>query len=77
MTIEYRLQFWDTVKDKYKVDMSALKPFAMKCLTDRVHVQPVDGEDVVSRPAEICSYSLPSVQLSDLLQIKVNLIYSC
>jgi len=60
------------VKHKYKVDMSAVKPFAIKCLTDRIHVQPVDGEDVMSQPAEICSYSLLSVKSSELLQIKVN-----
>jgi len=69
---EFRLQFWDTVKDKYKVDMSALKPFALNCLTDHVHVLPVNGEDVMARPAEICSYSLSSAELSQLLHIKVN-----
>jgi len=73
--IECRLTFWDTVKAKYKVDMSALKPFAVKCLTDRVHVQPVDGEHVMSRPAEICSYSLTAVQLSELLHIRVNHVF--
>jgi len=71
MCNEYRLVFWDTVKDKYKVDMSALKPFAVKCLVEHIHVKPVSGEDVMARPAEICSYSLLSVQLSELLHIKV------
>lgn len=72
MFVECRLLFWDTVKDKYKVDMSAMKPFARKCLTDRIHVQPVDAQDIMSQPAEICSYSLLSVQLSELLNIKVH-----
>lgn len=70
--IEYRLTFWDTVKDRYKVDMSALKPFAVKCLTDHVQVHTVDGEDVMARPAEICSYSLSSVTVSELSKIKVS-----
>jgi len=52
--------------------MSALKPFAMKCLVDRIHVQPVNGEDVMAQPAEICSYSLSSVTLSELLRIRVS-----
>ena len=76
MCIECRLLFWDTVKDKYKVDMSAMKPFAMKCLVGHVHVQPVDGQEVMARPAEICSYSLSTVQLSDLIHVKVNLWFS-
>jgi len=66
------LRFWDTVKDKYKVDMSALKPFAVKCLSDHIQVHAVDGEDVMAQPAEICSYSLSSVTVSELLEIKVN-----
>jgi len=49
-----------------------MKPFAVKCLTERVHVQPVDGEDVMAWPAEICSYSLSSIKLSELSHIKVN-----
>jgi len=69
---ECRLRFWDTVKEKYKIDMSALTPFATKCLTNRIHIQSVDGEDVMSRPAEICSYSLSSVTPTELLTIKVN-----
>jgi len=49
-----------------------MKPFAVKCLTERIHVQSVDGEDVMSWPAEICSYSSLSVKLSELSHIKVN-----
>lgn len=72
MYVGYRLQFWDSVKDKYEVDMSALKPFAMKCLSDHVQVHVVDGEDVMARPTEICSYSLSSVTASQLLELKVS-----
>jgi len=73
--VERRLQFWDRVKDKYKVDMSALKPFAVKCLSDHVHVHAVNAEDVMSRPTEICTYSLSSLTTSQLLQIKVSHSY--
>ena len=70
--VECRLLFWDTIKDKYSVDMSALKPYAMKCLLDQINVQDVNSEDVMAEPAEICSYSLESVKLSELPNIKVN-----
>jgi len=60
------------VKDKYKVDMSSLKPFAAKCLTDRIHVQRVDGKDVMAQPSLICSYALSSITSSQLLKIQVN-----
>jgi len=53
------------------VDMSALKPYALKCMTEHVHVESVAGEDVIAWPAEICSYSLSSITASDLLDIKV------
>ena len=66
------MKFWDTVKDKYKVDMSALKPFAVKCLADHVQFHAVDGKDVMARPAEICCYTLSSVSVSELMKIKVN-----
>ena len=69
---DYRLLFWDTVKDKYNVDMSALKPHALKCLLDQINVQCVNTEDVIAEPTEICSYSLASVKLSELPDIEVN-----
>ena len=69
---DYRLMFWDTVKDKYNVDMSALKPYALKCLLDQINVQDVNSEDVMAEPAEICSYLLASVKLPELPDIEVN-----
>ena len=74
---EKRLLFWDTIKDKYNVDMSALKPYAMKCLLDQINVQDVNSKDVTAEPAEICSYSLESVKLSELPNIKSSFTFKC
>jgi protein arginine N-methyltransferase 6 len=71
------VEFWDSVKERYKVDMSVLKPYSIECLTKRVHVESVDGEHVMSRPAEICNLKLNSVNSSQLEHVTNSFSMEC
>ena len=68
----FRLAFWDEVEDVYEVDMSCLKPYAVKCLIDRVNVQQVEPQNIMAHAAEICHLDLHKVHKEDLEKVKVK-----
>uniref|UniRef100_A0A3Q3L9W1 Protein arginine N-methyltransferase 6 n=1 Tax=Mastacembelus armatus TaxID=205130 RepID=A0A3Q3L9W1_9TELE len=69
--VEDRLQFWDTVKDQYGVDMTCMSDFARKCIMNSdIRVNSVTVEDVLAHPARFAELDLSSVSVEELRSVK-------
>ncbi|CAH1265320.1 PRMT6 [Branchiostoma lanceolatum] len=75
--VEDRLQFWEDIGTKYHVDMSALKPYAHRCITRKVQVKPVQMEDILATPAKVMTFDLTEVSAEDLSCVQGAFSFSC
>ncbi|XP_078596809.1 protein arginine N-methyltransferase 6-like [Branchiostoma floridae x Branchiostoma japonicum] len=75
--VEDRLQFWEDIGTKYHVDMSALKPYAHRCVTRKVQVKPVEMEDILATPAKVVTFDLTTVSAEDLSNVQGAFSFSC
>jgi len=74
---EERVSFWQDVESRYKVKMSCLSSVSRTDLTKHVHVQPVNGEDVVAKPVEICHLDLKDVCTATLKNVESDFEFKC
>ncbi|XP_078676497.1 protein arginine N-methyltransferase 6-like isoform X2 [Branchiostoma floridae x Branchiostoma belcheri] len=72
-----RLQFWEDIGTKYHVDMSALKPYAHRCITRKVEVKPVQMEDILASPVKVVTLDLTQVSVEDLSCVESVFSFNC
>ena len=70
--IWFRLQFWEEAGETYKVDLSALCPYARQCITRSVHITCVHPSSVLAKPAQICCLDLHTMSVQDLSKVQVG-----
>ena len=58
----------------YKVNMSCLKPFAQKCMSNHIHIREVCTEDIVSHAQPIVQLNLNDVIAKELELIQVCVV---
>ena len=69
------LHFWDDVHDQYKVDMSSMRDYAKKCLTQCPHVSCIDAEDIMAHASKICTLDLEKMDAESLKCVKVRCVF--
>jgi hypothetical protein len=62
---------WSETGNLFKVDLSALKPYAQQCLSRYIHIYSLSGENIMAREKEICRLELDSVDPKELMEITV------
>ncbi|XP_041458039.1 protein arginine N-methyltransferase 6-like [Lytechinus variegatus] len=72
-----RIEFWSTVKEKFGVDMSCIKPEAKKSLCSAIHIEEVYGGDLLARENLISELNLETMTQDDLQCIKSSFRFSC
>ncbi|XP_007243158.2 protein arginine N-methyltransferase 6 [Astyanax mexicanus] len=78
LVAEERLNFWDTVKGQYGVDMSCMAEFARSCvLNGEIAVHPVTVEDVLSHPCRFAQLDLRTVTLEELKRVSGSFCCQC
>jgi len=61
------ISFWNNAGETYKIDLSALRPYAQHCLSRCMRIYSLAGENVMAREKEICRVDLDTL---DPLQLK-------
>lgn len=73
-----RVRFWETVKERYGVDMSCMADFARSCIvTSDITVDAVNAEDVLSHPARFARLDLQRVAAEELRQVRGGFRCAC
>ncbi|ESP04569.1 hypothetical protein LOTGIDRAFT_198575 [Lottia gigantea] len=72
-----RLKEWNNMKERYKVCMKSMIPYAQKCMARNVQITCVPQEAIQSHKCEICSLDLRSVTISDLQNIQCSFEMKC
>ena len=70
--IKQRVDFWDDIKNSYKIDMSSLKPYALSSVVNNAHVKTLQAEQILARAEEVLSLDLLTV---DKFRNDVSVMY--
>jgi hypothetical protein len=62
---------WGETGNRYKVDLSALRPYAQHSLSRYMHIYSLSGENIMAREKEICRLELDSLDPKELMKITV------
>ncbi|GAB6026148.1 hypothetical protein CHUAL_012344 [Chamberlinius hualienensis] len=65
-TYREKVHFWSSFKDHYSVDLSAIVPFAKKKLMERVHINTVMPNCLMTGPSRVFDLNLYTITMEDL-----------
>lgn len=65
-----KVEFWESVKGLYEVDMSPMTTYAWKCMCKFVKITTLQPENVLSKSQSIARFDINTVMTSDLEHVK-------